>query len=91
MLGGRTVIGNRHLPLTKPTRISLAEFTRNLKPSESPGPVCATISIGAESGGRKRFAAGVVVAMSNPAPDCVAEPEERPDGPFAVTRSKVGS
>jgi hypothetical protein len=69
--GDCIVMGSRQSSATKPKRMSLAQFSKNLISGESQGqPDClgsSTEGVGLESGGPKRFAADVVAAMSNPA------------------------
>jgi hypothetical protein len=64
------VIERRQACVMTPTKISLAQFSKNLMSSESQGrPDCVgatTAGIGPQSLGGKRFAAGVVAAMSSP-------------------------
>jgi hypothetical protein len=62
------VIGSRQPRVTKPARMSLAQFTRNLTTSESdaPSPCAGGEMADPESVGQKRFAANVMVAMSKP-------------------------
>jgi len=64
-------MGNRQPSATKPKRMSLAQFSKNLMSGESQGqPDClgsSTEGVDLESVGQKRFAADVVAAMSNPA------------------------
>jgi hypothetical protein len=61
---------SRQANVTNPTRMSLAQFSKNLMSSESRGqPDCVagtTEGVGLESVGQKRFAADVVAALSNP-------------------------
>ncbi len=56
--------------VSKPARMSLAQFSKNLLSSETAGRLdCAdgiTEVAGFEGLGQKRFAADVVAAMSNP-------------------------
>jgi hypothetical protein len=64
-------MGSRQPSATKPKRMSLAQFSKNLMSGESQGqPDCvgsATEGVGLESVDPKQFAADVVAAMSNPA------------------------
>lgn len=62
------MIGSRQPRITKPTGMSLAQFTRNLSASQSQGPPRSADSqtVGPENVGQKRFAADVMVAMSKP-------------------------
>jgi hypothetical protein len=64
-------MGSRQPSATKPKRMSLAQFSKNLMSGESQGHLdfvgSTTEGIGLESAGQKRFAADVVAAMSNPA------------------------
>ena len=75
---------------TKPKRMSLAQFSKNLMPGESQGqPDCvgsATEGVGLESVGQKRFAADVVAAMSNPGLKANEEVAELPEQ-FATAMS----
>jgi hypothetical protein len=65
--------------VSKPARMSLAQFSRNFMSSKPAGRLdCAgpTEVAGFEALGQKRFAADVVAAMSNPetpAPDGISE------------------
>jgi hypothetical protein len=65
------MLGSRQTSVTKPTRMSLAQFSENLTSGNSQGrPDCAsstTEGVALESPGQKRFANDVVAAMSNPA------------------------
>ena len=69
--GDCIVMGSRQPSATKPKRMSLAQFSKNLMSGESQGqPDCVdsiTEGAGLESVSQKRFAADVVAAMSNPA------------------------
>jgi hypothetical protein len=69
--GDCIVMGSRQSSATKPKRMSLAQFSKNLMSGESQGQLdfvgSTTEGIGLESAGQKRFAADVVAAMSNPA------------------------
>jgi hypothetical protein len=68
--GDGIVMGTRQSSSTKPKRMSLAQFSKNLMSGESQGqPDCvgsATEGVGLQSVDQKRFAADVVAAMSNP-------------------------
>jgi len=84
---------SRHANVTNPTRMSLAQFSKNLMSSESRGrPDCVagtTEGVGLERVGQKRFAAGVVAAMSNPALECNEEVAELPKRQFATAKSEA--
>jgi hypothetical protein len=66
------VIGGWPPGVTKSTRISLAQFSKNLTSIENQAqPECACDSaerVALEHTGPKQFAAEVVAAMSNPRP-----------------------
>lgn len=70
--------------LTKPARVSLAEFSKSLTSIETQiQPDCdsdTTETVSLESAGRKLFAAEVVAAMSNPALTDGEEVLEAPGG-----------
>lgn len=77
---------------TKPTRMSLAQFSKNLAASESQGrPDCVggtADAVGQESVGQQRFAAEVVAAMANPAVKSNEEITELPHPQLTGAKSK---
>jgi hypothetical protein len=68
--GDCIVIGRLQPSVTKPTRMTLTQFTKLVTSGESRDrPACVggpTESTGQENVGQKQFATDVVVAMSNP-------------------------
>jgi hypothetical protein len=86
------MLGNRQTSGTKPTRMSLAQFSKNLASGESHArPECAssaTEGFRQESAGQKRFATDVVAAMSNPAPKSNEEVAELPERQFTTGKSE---
>ena len=77
--------GSRHTIRRKPTGMSLAQFSRTLTLSEvhsGPDRAGGTREI-IRPEGVERFAANVVAAMSNPAPDTAEEVAEPPKAAVA--------
>jgi hypothetical protein len=68
--GDCIVMRSRHTGVNKPTRVSLAQFSKNLISSKSPDRPVSCLGgteDAAQVGAEKRLAAKVVAAMSNPA------------------------
>lgn len=86
------MFGSRQPPVTKPTGMSLAEFTKDLTSRNSHGrPACvAGTREGVGPVGQKSFAADVVGAMSNPALEPDVEGVELPERQIATAKSKGG-
>jgi hypothetical protein len=86
------MLGNRQTSEAKLTRMSLAQFSKNLASGESHArPECAssaTEGFRQESAGQKRFATDVVAAMSNPAPKSNEEVAELPERQFTTGKSE---
>jgi len=87
------VIGRRQASVTKPTRISLAQFSKSLmarKSQDRPAVVDSTECLGLESVGQKRFAADVVAALSNHAVKANEEIVELPKPQFTTATNEGG-
>jgi hypothetical protein len=80
--GDRIMLGSRQTSAANPTRVSLAQFSKNLASGESRGQTecagCATEGVGQRGAGQKRFVADVVAAMSNRALESSEEAAELP-------------